>query len=81
MLRPQRINLIVPKTLFVPKNVVSPENVVEADRQQATVEHEPTSTRQLRDRSMMVPPDRYGVPVALLADVYEVTYMTKLWHF
>ena len=63
-----------PENAICPENVVSPENVVEADRQQATVEHEPTSTRQLRDRSTMFPPDRYGVPVALLADVYEVTY-------
>ena len=58
-------------------------NVVEADQrleQQPIVENEPTSISQLSGRRTSNPPDRYGVPVALIADVYEVTNMMKLWH-
>ena len=55
----------------------SAKNVDEAHQwleQQPIVENEPTSTWQQRDRSAINLLDRYEVPVALIADIYEVTY-------
>ena len=56
-------------------NIAAPENIErEQIYDEAAIEEDDLQGRRLRNRNLIRPPDRFGVPVAFFADVVPTTY-------